>query len=240
MHILLTRPDSEAFLTQQKLEKLGHTISHLPLMEIVPLPISTWSQGPFSSIILTSPHAWTSLSAKKKKDLLVYPFYCVGARLAYLLRDLHPPPQVHPFPDLQALLAHLPPSSSLPFLYLSGLHHKEALEERFHRENRAYAKIITYEARQRVISSQTLEKALFSPPIEGIFYYSRRSAELLLSCIISHSALSSLSHLAHFCLSHDISTVLKPFNFPQIIVAETPSEEALFQSLHHYSSPYSL
>ena len=77
MHILLTRPLEDSLEMIIKFKTLGHKVSHLPLLKIIPLEIKSLNFSDFNAIIFTSTNAIKFLDIKNiNKDIFCF---CVGS-----------------------------------------------------------------------------------------------------------------------------------------------------------------
>ena len=76
MHIIITRPKEDSIFLIERLKKLGHTVTHLPVIKIEKLKTKKINFQNYKAVIFTSSNAIKFLNVDKFESKIKC--YCVG------------------------------------------------------------------------------------------------------------------------------------------------------------------
>lgn len=230
MRILLTRPATDAAGSAAALRARGHDAIVAPLLTIELLPEAELGGGPWSAILVTSANAAAAIAAHRRHDeLRGLPVLAVGRHSAEAMRAAG-------FSDVSSAdgdviaLANLVATRTKPgaaLLYLAGAERSGDLAGALGTQNLAVHTAVIY----RAVAAENLPPqaaAALAAGIDGVFHYSRRSAE----AYIAAARRADLGKAAvldpiHFCLSTAIAAPLLAAGAIDVRVAAKPDEAAL-------------
>ena len=84
MHIIITRPQEDSLFLIERLKKLGHTITHLPVIKIEELKSEKINFQNYKAVIFTSSNAIKFLNVDKFDSKIKC--YCVGKTTEFAAR----------------------------------------------------------------------------------------------------------------------------------------------------------
>jgi len=216
--ILLTRPEPDSQRIASDFQNKGHQTLISPLLKIqfhdVTLPA-------FDAICLSSKNAILPLKNVSKKT----PLYCVGNDTAKTLNDLGfknlttAPTAL----ELLEILHQQEPLGNL--LYLSG----KISNLDFSKHLSPCHKVICYDALAQNNFSPEALKALQEKRITHIPLYSVRSFEILNQLLVKNKI--DLRGIIALALSDKIAKHAKGFDFKEVLIARTPTHQALINLL---------
>ena len=85
MHIVITRPKEDSFFLIERLKKLGHMVTHFPVIKIEGLKTEKINFQNYKAVIFTSSNAIKFLSVDKYN--LKIKCYCVGKTTEFTARQ---------------------------------------------------------------------------------------------------------------------------------------------------------
>ncbi|MCZ7594343.1 MAG: uroporphyrinogen-III synthase [Hyphomicrobium sp.] len=89
MHVLVTRPESDAAALRKQLEALGHTVTVEPLLRIYPLPVAANAVDEVAGLIATSRNALRTLAKSPAIDKArKLPLIAVGPGTTQIAHEL--------------------------------------------------------------------------------------------------------------------------------------------------------
>ena len=225
--IWLTRPqaDSEAFA--HELAKCGIDSLVAPVMHIEPtLPEIHIDNA--NAILLTSRHARHTLETlpKTAKEL---PIYCVGSATAELASAAGFTQVIRGGSDvlnlLPRILETLPPSSHL--LYLAGEETRVDVPLLLKPHNIHVEKIVTYIAHAETQLPDKLIAALKDGMLDGVSFFSPRSAMIATTLIQKHGLTSAMANMDVFCLSLSVAEAAASLGGRRLHACAVPTRRAM-------------
>ena len=84
MHIVITRPKEDSLFLIERLKKLGHTVTHLPVIKIEGLKTEKINFQNYKAVIFTSSNAIKFLNIDKFDSKIKC--YCVGETTEFAAR----------------------------------------------------------------------------------------------------------------------------------------------------------
>ena len=85
MHIIITRPKEDSFFLIERLKKLGHIVTHLPVIKIEELKTKKINFQNYKAVIFTSSNAIKFLNVDKFDPKIKC--YCVGKTTEFAARQ---------------------------------------------------------------------------------------------------------------------------------------------------------
>lgn len=229
MHIIVTRPESDAAPLKARLEALGHAVITAPLLRIVPREGVAIPDLDYQLAVATSANGIRSLIAndhvKSLRMLTVGPQSLAAARDAGFARA-----EAHGG-DVSGLTAFIAANfnpQADPILYLSGAETSGDLQGSLQAHGFMVDRFTLYDA----VPAETLgpaANALKTGAADAVLLYSPRTARLWAALVAQHGLQATASRVRHFCLSANVAAAL-PVDWPQTI-AKSPHEDAMLALL---------
>lgn len=233
MRFLVTRPMAMAAETAGKLQALGHEALPAPMLDIVTRNVDDLPAGAFDAIILTSRNAVEVLA--QSETLARYrltPLLVVGERSARRALELGLPKPIEIANDVAGLMAAIAGDHrGKRLLYLRGADITQDLAGILRREGLRIEEQIVYEAVARTIMVPAMRQALNNEKIDGVLFYSARTAEIFVRLIEQEDQKRLCRPMIAYCLSSHISTKLPLDMFGGLRIAPHASEAALLALL---------
>jgi uroporphyrinogen-III synthase len=232
VRVLLTRPQADAERTAAALRARGHDVVIAPLLELELLSEAELGAGPWAALLVTSGNAVRAIADHKRRDeLRGSQVFTVGERTADAMRACgfaRVTSAAGNVNDLAALIAaRLQPPARL--LYLAGEERSGDLAGLLRAKNFAVDTVLVYRALAAADLPRAAAAAL-AAGLDGIFHFSRRSAEAYLDAA-RHSGLlqQAVARPVHYCLSDRIAEPLRQAGAANIRIAARPDEAALIE-----------
>ena len=232
MHILLTRPLKDSRELILKFQKLGHIVSHLPLISIEKKNHEKINFSEFKSIIFTSSNSINFLDTKlidKKINC-----FCVGsatekkARNNGFLSVYSADGNVRNLKEL--ILQNYDPSTG-KLLYVSGEIISSSLDKELISEGYSIKRIINYVAKPiEKINESFISKLKLKMP-EIVFVYSQNSAINFLNIIKNYQLVDLWMETNLMCLGEKTSSVLNEIKWKKIFLFNPGEEEFLLYKI---------
>lgn len=238
MRLLMTRPEPDATLSATKLRALGHQVTVDPVLRI------TFSSKPFnwdgtSDLIATSKNGIRALSTVANPTLKrEATLFTVGDASADLAREYGFGKVRSANGTIDELVPLLIEHARKHVTYIAGRDRKGELE------NKLQARGFTVDLQERYkadMSPALHEKTvdlLKNGAFDAVLLYSKRTAEVFIKLIAKHNISHSTNKLTVFCLANVIRRVFDSENGPQLIVAEEPTEQALFEAVGRFEADF--
>lgn len=239
MHtLLLTRIQADCEALSARLNALGFNCIDSPMLEIHPAPgwqaqIEPGARG----IIFTSRH--TIRVAADREELKQLPVYVVGEQTAAAARaaGFHEPvytaPTAH---DLTRhfLNAHYPPTH---LLYLSGEHIKRNFSAELIVENIHVQRVVAYHAKAAKKLSDEAVRALKSHRVNGVLFYSSRTAEIFLKTLRTAGLDADVTEdIPAFCISESVADTCHKLGYagPLLVISKPDSPAMIARLKSHF------
>ncbi len=232
MHILLTRPLEDSKELISRLQKLGHKISHMPLVKIEKKNHENLNFSNYKGIIFTSSNSIKFLDVKlidKKINC-----FCVGnmteknARNNGFLNVYSAEGNVR---NLKELILQNFNSYDGKLLYVSGEQISVNLDEELIAEGYSVKRIINYVAQPiEKINEAFIDKLKLKMP-EIVFVYSQNSAINFLNIIKNYQLVDLWMETNLMCLGEKTSSVLNEIKWKKIFLFSPGEEEFLLYKI---------
>jgi len=225
VHIVITRPKEDSFQLIEKLNKLGHTMTHLPVIKIQKLETKKINLENYEAVIFTSSNAIRFMNVEKFN--LKIKCFCVGgsteltARQAGFINTYSSEGTVD---SLIELIIRTLDNKSEKLLYLSSEFISKDLDFDLINEGYSVDRISNYTSLPIEQIDETLVNFLKKNPPDVFFIYSTKSAKNLFNLINKYSLLNIVTHSNLMCISDKVLLVLKEIKWKKIFIF-TPGEE---------------
>lgn len=236
MRVVVTRPESSARRTAERLQNLGHRPVLLPLTKAIHHPevAEAALAGPHSALAVTSAEALRVLSALGDHLTLFLgqTLYAVGETTAKAaedagFRDIRRGPGTGA--ELAELIASDAPSFDTPLLYLAGRPRSPKFEDGLNAEGVPFVTAEIYEMAPIAYDEALIRGTLLNPPVDAVLLYSRENARLF--CDFAAPHLQELASLQFLCLSDNVAEIIPREFHRNIKIARHPDEDGVLALL---------
>jgi uroporphyrinogen-III synthase len=232
MHILFTRPLEDCHEMILKFQKLGHNISHLPLISIEGLKYRSLNYSDFKGIIFTSSNAIKFLDIKDIDKSIIC--FCVGsatekkARSSGFQNVFAADGNVDNLKELILLnFNHLEGK----LLYVSGEIVSSNLDWQLHSDGYNIDRVVNYRANPIEKYDQNFIENLKLKIPEIVYIYSLNSAINFLKVIKDYQLETSWMETNLMCIGEKTSSVLNEIKWKKIFLFNPGEEEFLLYKI---------
>ena len=232
MHILLTRPLKDSRELILKFQKLGHIVSHLPLISIEKKNHEKINFFEFKSIIFTSSNSINFLDTKLIDKKIIC--FCVGSATEQAVRKKGFQNVISAdgnVGNLKELILQNFDSSEGKLLYLSGEIIASNLDEQLILEGYSVKRIINYIAKPIEKMNETFIGKLKQKMPNIVFIYSQNSAISFLNIIKNHQLVDLWMDTNLMCIGEKTSSVLNEIKWKKIFLFNPGEEEFLLYKI---------
>lgn len=239
MHILVTRPETEAARTTRQLEAMGHRVTIAPLLEIVtatpPLDI-----GGVQALVLTSRNAVHALSLHPQKQVLsALPVLAVGQSTAAAAREAGFTVALEGSAggaELAALIAARCDPHAGTLLHISGEAIAFDLGEALVPRGFAISRAVVYTSEQVSQLAPAVRENLGQGKFDAVLLMSPRTAQAWCALVAAEGLGGEAQSLTYLCLSAGVAAALQPIAPKRIEIAVKPNEEQMLALAARLSS----
>ena len=232
MHILLTRPLKDSHELILRFQKLGHDVSHLPLIKIKKKDHEKLNFSDYKGIIFTSSNSINFLDTKSINKKINC--FCVGsateknARRNGFLNVYSADGSVL---NLKELVLQNYNSSDGKLLYVSGEVVSTNLDEELIAEGYSVKRIVNYITKPiEKIDETFIDKLKLKMP-EIVFVYSQNSAISFLNIIKNYQLVDLWMNTNLMCLGEKTSSILNEIKWKKIFLFNPGEEEFLLYKI---------
>ena len=232
MHILLTRPLEDSHELILKFQKLGHDVSHMPLIKIEKKNHEKLNFSDYKGIIFTSSNSINYLDIKVIDKKISC--FCVGsttekkARSVGFLNVYSANGSVN---NLKELILQNYNSYSGKLLYVSGEIISTNLDKELISEGYSVKRIINYVAKPiEKINEIFIDQLKLKIP-EIVFVYSQNSAINFLNIIKNYQLIDLWMNTNLMCLGEKTSSILNEIKWKKIFLFYPGEEEFLLYKI---------
>jgi len=232
MHILLTRPLKDSHELILRFQKLGHDVSHLPLIKIEKKDHEKLNFSDYKGIIFTSSNSINFLDTKSINKKINC--FCVGSATEKKARSngfLNVYSANGSVSNLKELILQNYNSSNGKLLYVSGEIISTNLDKELISEGYSIKRIINYVAKPiEKINETFIDKLKLKMP-EIVFVYSQNSAINFLNIIKNYQLVDLWMDTNLMCLGEKTSSVLNEIKWKKIFLFNPGEEEFLLYKI---------
>ena len=232
MHILLTRPLEDIEELILKFKKLGHIVSHMPVIKIEKVNYENTNFSEFSGIIFTSSNAIKYLDTKLLDKNKIC--FCVGNATEKKARSLGFQNVISADGNVsnlkELILQNFSPSSG-KLLYISGEVITDELDQDLISNGYDVKRIINYTAKSiENLDEKFIEKLKLKMP-EIVYIYSQNSALSFLKLIKNYNLGDFWMNTNLMCISEKTSSILNEIKWKKIFIFSPGEEEFLLYKI---------
>ena len=232
MHIVITRPKEDSLYQIKNLIKLGHIVTHLPVIKIEKLETQKIDLLNYQAIIFTSSNAIKFMNIEKFNSKIKC--FCVGKTTESTAKNIgfiNTYSSEGTVNSLTELIIRTIDNKSEKLLYLSSEFISKDLDQDLIRAGYSVDRILNYTSIPiEEIDKKTLNFFKKNPP-DAIFIYSSRSAKNLFNLINKHSLLNLVTQSNLMCISEKVLSVLKQIKWKKEFVFSPGEEEFLLNKI---------
>jgi len=226
LHIVITRPKEDSLFLIERLKKLGHTVTHLPVIKIEKLKTNKINLENYKAVIFTSSNAIRFMNIEKF-DLKIKCF-CVGNATEFIARQtgfINTYSSEGTVDSLIELIIRTLDTKSGKLLYLSSEFISKDLDSDLIRAGYLVDRISNYTSLPiEQIDEKTLNFFKKNTP-DVFFIYSSKSAKNLFNLINKYSLLNVVTHSNLMCISEKVLLVLKQIKWKKEFIFSPGEEE---------------
>ena len=228
MHIVITRPKEDSLHLIENLIKLGHAVTHLPVIKIEKLKMEKVNLLNYQAVIFTSANAIKFLDTKKiPKNIQCY---CVGEMTERKAKEFGFYNAISSGGNVNTLIELIIrtfDNKTGKLLYVSSEFISKELDLDLSQKGYSIDRVVNYTSEVvEQIDLNTLDFIKKNPP-NVIYVYSEKSAINLKNLIYKYSLVDVMMQSNLMCISKKISKVLEFIKWKKIIIFN-PGEEEFF------------
>ncbi len=232
MHILLTRPLEDSSEMILKFKSLGHQVSHLPLIKILPLKHEETDSSFYKGIIFTSANAVKYLDLKNiDKKILCF---CVGSATEKKARSIGFQNVIAADGNVsnlkELILQNFDPKYG-KLVYISGEFISDDLDHQLTKAGYTIQRIVNYKTVHNKSFDKNFIKELKVRMPDIVFIYSQNSALSFLDFIKIHQTESLWMNTNLMCIGEKTSSILNEIKWKKIFLFNPGEEEFLLYKI---------
>ena len=232
MHIVITRPKEDSLYLIENLIKLGHTVTHLPVIKIEKLKTKKINLINYQAVIFTSSNGIRFMDIEKFNSKIKC--FCVGKATELTARQtgfVNTYTSEGTVDSLIELIIRTIDNKLGKLLYLSSEFISRDLDIDLISAGYSVDRISNYTSVPvEKIDIVTLNFIKKNPP-DVFFIYSSKSAENLFNLINKYSLLNVVTHSNLMCISEKVLLVLKQIKWKKIFIFSPGEEEFVLNKI---------
>lgn len=229
MFLLLTRPLLDSKKTKSILKKYGHRVYIEPMFKIKYL--NTKLAQNFDVILSTSSNGIRSLSRiSQERDCSII---TVGNGTMRVAREFGFTSVVSANGNVRDLVSYIREfyPQELKFLYVRGEEISFNLKKALTEKGFSVEEAILYEAINRKKLTEKCKKFLMTNSIDGILFFSTRTAKTFCSLVERSNLLDSIKNITAYSMSKKITENLASYCWKNIITSSQPTQESILNCI---------
>jgi len=232
VHIVITRPKEDSFYLIENLIKLGHIVTHLPVIKIEKLETKKINLLNYQAVVFTSSNAIRFMNIEKFNQKIKC--FCVGRATelsAKKIGFINTYSSEGTVDSLIELIIRNMETKSGKLLYLSSEFISKDLDKDLINFGYSVDRIANYTSLPvEEIDKKTLNFFEKKPP-DAIFIYSAKSAKNLFNLINKYSLLNVVTQSNLMCISEKVLLVLKKIKWKKVFIFSPGEEEFLLNKI---------
>ncbi len=232
MHILLTRPLDDSRDLILRFTSLGHKVSHLPVINVLPVQYQEPDYSQFKGIIFTSANAIKNLNTSKiDKNIQCF---CVGNSTEVLAKQsgfqniFCAEGNVN---NLKEIILQYFDKKNGSLIYISGELISSNLDKDLISEGYSVTRIINYSVKPIDTIREELIRDLKSLIPDMVFIYSENSAKNFLNILKKYDLENEWMETNLMCLGERASSILNEIKWKKIFLFNPGEEEFLLYKI---------
>ena len=232
MHIVITRPKEDSLQLIEHLIKLGHEVTHLPVIKIEKLKTEKINLLNYQAVIFTSSNGIRFMDIEKFNSKIKC--FCVGRATELTAKQVgfvNTYTSEGTVDSLIELIIRTLNNKSEKLLYLSSEFISKDLDKDLINAGYSVDRISNYTSISvEEIDKKTLDFFEKKPP-DVIFIYSSKSAKNLFNLINKYSLLNVVTQSNLVCISEKVLSVLKEIKWKKVFVFSPGEEEFVLNKI---------
>jgi uroporphyrinogen-III synthase len=232
VHIVITRPKADSLNLIEDLIKLGHEVTHLPVIKIEKLETEKINLLNYQAVIFTSSNGIRFMNIEKFN--LKIKCFCVGKATEFTAKQfgfVNTYSSEGTVDSLIELIIRTLNNKLEKLLYLSSEFISKDLDKDLINAGYLVDRISNYTSIPvKEIDKQILDFFEKKPP-DVIFIYSSKSANNLFNLINKYSLLNVVTQTNLVCISEKVLSVLKQIKWKKVFVFSPGEEEFLLNKI---------
>ena len=232
MHIVITRPKEDSLYLMENLIKLGHVVTHLPVIKVQGLEAKKVNLQDYQAVVFTSSNAIRFMNIEKFNSKIKC--FCVGKATEFTARQIgfiNTYSSEGTVDSLVELIIRTLDNKSEKLLYLSSEFISKDLDKDLTNAGYLVDRISNYTSLPvEEIDKKVLDFFEKNPP-DVIFIYSSNSAKNLFKLINKYSLLNVVTQSNLMCISEKVLSVLKQIKWKKVFVFSPGEEEFLLNKI---------
>jgi len=232
VHIIITRPKEDSPYLIENLIKLGHVVTHLPVIKIEKLQTKKINLLNYQAVIFTSSNGIRFMNLEKFNSKIKC--FCVGKATEFTAKQagfVNTYTSEGTVDSLVELIIRTLDIKSGKLLYLSSEFISKDLDKDLINAGYSIDRISNYTSLPvEEINKETLNFFKKNPP-NVIFIYSSKSAKNLFNLINKYSLLNVVTQSNLMCISEKVLLVLKQIKWKKVFVFSPGEEEFLLNKI---------
>ena len=232
MHIVITRPKEDSLYLIERLKKLGHMVTHLPVIRIEKLETEKINFQNYKAVIFTSSNAIKFLNVDKFNSKIKC--YCVGKTTEFMAKQagfINTYSSEGTVDSLIEFIIRTLEAKSGKLLYLSSEFISKDLDIDLINKGFSVDRISNYTTLPVEEIDETTLNFLKKKSPDAIFIYSSKSAKNLFNLINKYSLLNVVTHSNLMCISEKVLLVLKRIKWKKVFIFSPGEEEFLLNKI---------
>jgi len=233
LHIVITRPKEDSLFLIERFQKLGHMVTHLPVIKVERLETEKINLKNYKALIFTSSNAIKFLNVDKLDPKIKC--YCVGKVTEFVARQkgfTNTYSSEGTVDSLIELIIRTSETKSGKLLYLSSEFISRDLDIDLKKAGFSVDRVSNYTTLPiREIDEITLNFLQKKKP-DAIFIYSSNSARNLFNLINKYSLLNVVTHSNLMCISEKVLLILKRIKWGKVFIFSPGEEEFLLNKIN--------
>ena len=232
MHIVITRPKEDSLFLIERLKKLGHTVTHLPVIKIEELKTEKINFQNYKAVIFSSSNAIKFLNVDKFDSKIKC--YCVGKTTEFKARQvgfINTYSSEGTVDSLIELIIRSFENKSGKLLYLSSEFISKDLDVDLSNAGFTVDRVSNYTTLPVEEIDKNVIDFLKKKSPDAIFVYSSKSAKNLFNLINKYSLLNVVTQSNLMCISENVLLVLKQIKWKKVFVFSPGEEEFLLNKI---------
>ena len=232
MHIVITRPKEDSLYLIQNLIKLGHVVTHLPVIKIEKLETKKINLLNYQAVIFTSSNAIRFMNIEKFNSKIKC--LCVGKATEFTAKQvgfINTYTSEGTVDSLIELIVRILESKTGKLLYLSSEFISKVLDKDLINAGYAVDRISNYTS----LPVEEIDKKILNffekKTPDVIFVYSSKSAKNLFNLINKYALLNVVTQSNLMCISEKVLLVLKQIKWRKVFVFSPGEEEFLLNKI---------
>ena len=232
MHIVITRPKEDSLYLIKNLIKLGHVVTHLPVIKIEKLGTEKINLLNYQAVIFTSSNAIRFMNIEKFNSKIKC--FCVGKATEFTAKQvgfINTLTSEGTVDSLIELIIRNLDNKLGKLLYLSSEFISKDLDVDLSNAGFTIDRVSNYTTLPvEEIDKNTINFFKKKSP-DAIFVYSSKSAKNLFNLLNKYSLLNVVTHSNLMCISEKVLLVLKQIKWKKVFIFNPGEEEFLLNKI---------